>query len=162
MNYKKFGVIFAFFSAFLCMIAGCSARQEDGSEHAYWDASSFIISEDCIEFPCEYGTLKYPARWSNSLIIEREEKKDTEKYTFYYVDGERKAEIARLSFGTEDGFLVGAVNDCKISLQLGDIQSEQWSESDVLNYCAMQEDMNETLAHLTELKGFAQGDRSAE
>lgn len=141
----------------LCIVTGCSAQVKDTPDAVkYLDSDDFVTNGEYIEFPCEYGTLKYPAKWSNSLAIECRKSDGGEIDTFYYVDGEKKAEIARLSFGSEDGFQVGKVKDCEISLRLGDIQSEQWSESDVLNYCAMQEDMNETLACLTELEGFTQ------
>ena len=154
MNRKKTSLLIVVFFILHCLLAGCSAKPGDTLDHTYWNSNNFITNGDYIEFPCDYGTLKYPAKWSNSLVIECQKNDDTNVNIFYYVDGEKKAEIARLSFGTKDGFLVGNVEDCEISLRLGDIQTEQWSESDVLNYCAMQEDINEMLAHLTELKGF--------
>ena len=156
MNSKKTCRFIAVFLVLLCMATGCSAKEGDVPDHTYWSLDNFITNGDYIEFPCEYGILKYPAKWVNLLAIECEKNKDTEVDIFYYVDGEKNVEIARLSFGAGDGFLVGKVDDCEVSLQLGDIQAEQWSESDVLNYCAMQEDMNETLARLTELEGFTQ------
>lgn len=156
MNRKKTSIFVAAILMLHCMLVGCSVNQGDISDCTYWNSDNFITNGDYIEFPCDYGILKYPARWINSLTIECWDNNGTKVDIFYYADGEKKAEIARLSFGTKDGFLVGNVEDCEISLRLGDIQAEQWSESDVLNYCAMQEDINEMLAHLTELEGFTQ------
>lgn len=139
----------------LCLLMGCSGQQSDPAETDYRDADDFAVRAGYIELPCGYGTLKYPDRWVQSLAVECRKSGNIEIHIFYYVDGDRKAEAARLSFGTEDGFLVGTVRGAAVSVRMGDIQDAQWSESDVLNYCAMQEDINELIAHLPELEGFS-------
>lgn len=135
----------------LCMFTGCSANK---SSYTYLDANSFTVNGEFLELPCKYGVLKYPAKWKQLLAFESKTQNSTNVITLYYCEGTKKAELANLLFGEGDGLLIGTIHGENVFVTLGDIQDDKWSESDVLNYCAMQEDVNELITHLSELDGF--------
>lgn len=140
----------------MSLLTGCGvdSKNETDSVTKSLNSDNFTINDEYIEIPCEYGVLKYPAKWKELLSVEYGNDKQQDIITLFYCDDAQKAELAHITFGETNGFLVGTINDINVSVTLCDIEGDEWSESDILNYCAMLEDINELISHLNELEGF--------
>lgn len=135
--------------ALIMLMALCSCTNKEPSGEAVEDndkEATETVQEDVFETEANGITLKYPAKWQDTVNIEVTDN----KVSFSY-DG---IALFDLIFGESNEYLLGTYDDSEIHLRAYDVDPESVTEEQYDNICAMQDDVNVLIKCLQNDVGF--------
>lgn len=103
-------------------------------------------SRELFEITTKHVTLYYPIKWKEKININTN--KDVIRFSSNGID------LFSILFNSSEGNLLGTYNGINVTVIFNDIEQNDLSDSEYLEYVAMQEDLNVILEKLCEDEKF--------
>lgn len=130
--------------------------KEQNSEENRNDVQEAVAS---YEIETDYCKLYFPESWKEQIKVKYTEEAGYKAEFYGLIDGKEEKHLFDVCFNSDDGVLLGYLKDneeiINISIDMNELEfDDTWTQEEVDQIYAMQEDMNFLMESLSEIENY--------